>query len=78
MSSDVAVLLGMRRIAALSTFLLLAGGPTLARADEPPERPKKAGEKKNCSVSDEDDAMLGLAALALLISSVALRRRDSI
>jgi hypothetical protein len=73
----------MRRIAALSTFLLLAGGSTLARADEPPERPKKnsgkkSGEKKNCSVSDEDDAMLGLAALALLISSVALRRRNSL
>jgi MYXO-CTERM domain-containing protein len=57
-----------------------------ALADEPPERPKKksgeeksgeekSGEKKNCSVSDEDDAMLGFAALALLISGAALRRR---
>jgi hypothetical protein len=70
----------MHRLAALFTFVLLAGISMPALADEPPERPKKSseeksGEKKNCSVSDEDDAMLGLATLALLISGVALRRR---
>jgi MYXO-CTERM domain-containing protein len=64
----------MRRLAALSTFLLLAGVSMPAFADEPPERPKRSGEKKNCSVSDEDDAILGLAALALLVSAVGLRR----
>lgn len=67
----------MRRFAALSTFVLLAGVSTPALADEPPERPKKSGSKKSCSVSDEDDAMLGLATLALLISAAALRRRSS-
>jgi MYXO-CTERM domain-containing protein len=66
----------MQRLAALFTFVLLAGISTPALADEPPERPKKSSEKKNCSVSDEDDAMLGLAALALLISAAALRRRS--
>lgn len=66
----------MRRIAALSTFLLLAGVSAPALADEPPERPKKkSGEKKNCSVNDEDNSILGLAALALLVSGVALSRR---
>jgi hypothetical protein len=65
----------MQRLAALFTFVLLAGISMPALADEPPERPKKSSEKKNCSVSDEDDAMLGLATLALLISGVALRRR---
>jgi MYXO-CTERM domain-containing protein len=69
----------MRRTTALSTFVLLAGVSRPALADEPPERPKKSAEKKDekagCSVSDEDDAMLGLAALALLLSGVALRRR---
>jgi MYXO-CTERM domain-containing protein len=66
----------MRRIAALSTCLLLAGVSMPALADEPPERPKKSGSKKNCSVSEEDDAMLGFAALALLLSAAALRRRS--
>jgi hypothetical protein len=93
MSARAAVSLAMRRLAALFTFSLLAAGSTLAHADEPPERSKKesgkesekksaenkgSDEKKNCSVSDEDDAMLGLAALALLISSVVLRRRKSL
>lgn len=64
----------MRRIAAVSTFLLLAGVSLPALADEPPQRTKKG--KKNCSVGDEDDAILGLAALALLVSGVALRRRN--
>jgi MYXO-CTERM domain-containing protein len=64
----------MRRIAALSTFMLLAGVSLPAFADEPPERPKKSGKKKSCSVSDEDDAILGLAALAMLVSAVGLRR----
>jgi MYXO-CTERM domain-containing protein len=64
----------MQRLAALSTFLLLAGFSMPALADEPPERPKKSGEKKSCSVSDEDDAILGLAALAMLVSAAALRR----
>lgn len=75
----------MRRITAVSTFVLLAGISMPALADEPPERPKKSSEKKDekkdekqgCSVSDEDDAMLGLAALALLLSGIALRRRGS-
>jgi uncharacterized protein (TIGR03382 family) len=88
----------MRRIAALSTFLLLAGHSTLALADIQPDRPAtsaetpeptksaeptktaetptKSDEKKNgCSASDEDNGMLALAALALLLSGVALRRR---
>jgi MYXO-CTERM domain-containing protein len=66
----------MRRIAALSTFLLLAGVSTSALADIPPEKPRRAGQKKNCSVSDDDNGMLGLAALAMLVSAVGLRRRS--
>jgi uncharacterized protein (TIGR03382 family) len=66
----------MRRIAALSTFLLLAGVSTSALADIPPEKPKRAGQKKNCSVSDDDGGMLGLAMLALLASGMGLRRRS--
>jgi MYXO-CTERM domain-containing protein len=68
----------MRRAAAVFTFLLLAGVSMPALADEPPERPKKSGSKKSCSVSDEDDAIMGLAALGLLVSAVALRRRSSL
>ena len=64
----------MRRILALSTFMFLAGTSTAAFADEPPSRSKRG--KKGCSVADEDDAMLGLAAFVLLVSGVALRRRD--
>jgi MYXO-CTERM domain-containing protein len=66
----------MRRIAALLTFLLLAGASTPALADISPEKPKQSGEKKNCSVSDDDGGILALAALALLLSGVALRRRS--
>ena len=67
----------MRRLAAVFTFSLLAGISTPALADEPPERPKKkSSEKKNCSVNDEDNAIVGLAALALLLCGAALRRRD--
>lgn len=66
-----------RRVAALTSFLLVAGLSGTALADEPPERPKKTkGSKKNCSVNDEDNAIVGLAALALLVSGAALRRRD--
>ena len=72
------VALRRRRTAALAGFLLLTGVSTSALADEPPERPKKkSGGKKNCSVNDEDNAIVGLAALALLISGVALRKRQS-
>jgi MYXO-CTERM domain-containing protein len=76
-SSDVAVLLGMRRLAALFTFSLLAGSSTPAFADIEPEPPPKQ-EKGNdgCSVSQQSDAMLGLAVLALLVSGVMLRRRS--
>jgi MYXO-CTERM domain-containing protein len=65
----------MRRIAALSTFLLLVGASLPALADVPTSRSRS---KKNCSVSDEDNGMLGFAALALLLSGVALRRRSSL
>jgi hypothetical protein len=78
----------MRRIAALSTFLLLAGGSKPALADliwdEPPQQPQQPGSKnpsqqpgskKSCAVNYQSDAILGAAALALLVSGMALRRR---
>jgi MYXO-CTERM domain-containing protein len=75
MSPRAAVSSTMRRVAALFTFLLLVGVSTTALADIPPEKPKKSG-KKSCSVSDDDGGVLGLAALALLLSGVAVRRRS--
>lgn len=77
----------MRRIAALFLGLLLAGVSTPALADitgnwgDPPEQPTDKqpstdpGSKKSCAVNYEDDAILGVAALALLVAGVALRRR---
>jgi hypothetical protein len=48
------------------------------KADEKKSDDKKADDKKSgsCSITDDNNAMLGLAALALLLSGVALRRRD--
>jgi hypothetical protein len=77
----------MRRLAALFVFSLLAGVATPAFADliiddKPPKRPStpnpstEPGSQKSCAVNYESDAILGAAALALLVSGVALRRRD--
>jgi MYXO-CTERM domain-containing protein len=74
MSSPVPVSSAMRRIAALFTFVLLAGGSTPALADITPEPPPKSDDDDGCSVSNEDGGILGLAAIALLVSGMRLRR----
>ncbi len=66
----------MRRLAAVFTFSLLAGISTPALADLTPEPPPKEEESDGCSTAGEEAALFGLAALALLISGAALRRRD--
>ena len=44
-------------------------------ADEKDDKKAEAEKSGSCSVAQEDDAMLALAALVLLTSGLALRRR---
>lgn len=70
----------LRRCSPLFVLALLLGASAPALADIPPEtaepeKPKKE-KKGNCSVDDSSDPdVASLAALALLISAAALRRR---
>lgn len=66
----------LRRCSPLFVLALLLGASAPALADDiPPEKPKKE-KKGNCSVDDSPQSnVAGLAALALLISAAALRRR---
>jgi hypothetical protein len=70
-----------RRAPALFSFVFLLGVGTPALADIAPEKQDMPAEESkgkkggDCSVDDSTLGLGGLAALALLISGVALRRR---
>jgi MYXO-CTERM domain-containing protein len=64
----------MRRIIIAFT-LSLSFAPALALADEPPRKQEKSEKSKGCSIDDDGHTVLGLAALVLLVSAGALRRR---
>ena len=78
----------MRRLASLLTVLILVGISTTALADVQPPDSKGDGDKADdktdekaddtksgsCSISDDNGAIFGTAALVLLVSGVGLRR----
>lgn len=74
---------GVRSIVIAFT-LSLSFAPALAFADEPPpkqdkkktEKTEKSEKSKGCSIDAESNGVLGLAALVLLVSAAALRRRE--